>query len=128
MDHFQSLWRFRINTAPLIQIPYLCFNHESYPLCSFQEYPNLRRWTSAQIATLKAAPTLESYSKEVLSMLQGWLFIGSLEDIVQRRIPVKEFLVETKKRPLISTSLLVPLLEEWTATFGDISTEEKQKR
>jgi hypothetical protein len=82
----------------------------------------------AQISALKAVPSLEPYSKEVLSILQGWLFIGSLEDIVGRRILVKEFFVETKKRPLISTSFLVTLLGEGKAGFTKMDTKQKQKR
>ncbi|KAF2733325.1 hypothetical protein EJ04DRAFT_605798 [Polyplosphaeria fusca] len=128
MDHIRSLERFRINHAPLVQIPWLGYDHETHPICAFGAWPQCRGWNASSISTLSNLDDINPKLAISIAMLQAWLFVGFLEDLFERRIKKSEFVIQTRKRALVSTKLLLELFEEWSLKVEEMSDGEREGR
>lgn len=130
MDHITGLDRFQdAEKSPLLRLPWLGFPHGSEPRCSFFDYPRVHGFSRIRMNALRESKPEERshshlYNVEAIAMFQSWLFVGALEHIFQRRIASSAFLESHESETLISTRLLLALLEDWMPAVRRLSSDE----
>ena len=132
-------------SVPLVEptTPWLGYDHDNsnkqdYPVqLKFDEYPRVRGWTMDQMWSTgilnQAHSSLSSdhldpkpVSRQVVAMLQSWLFFGLLESILGKRIRTSYFLCddETGTTYIHSENLVFALLgwqiQTWKRSDSEI--------
>lgn len=100
-------------------VPWLGYDHDEscYPLTTLKQYPVVRGWTIAELQELEHGNVGFKTVRQVLTMIQSWMFFGLLESAFNTRFRTCDFVVTaTDGRRLVHTTYLRKWIDDYHST------------